>query len=154
MATPSMGGARPKTTLQEKEQYWLIKPILPSDTADIPVLEHFTQQWGTAAGGNAIVGNDDDHPRNHAAIYQVTENRWRLSLAFDVVPNPDEHPKNLSMQLSVGRFDISREAILADPSRFGFNDTAQAIVHLDALLIRISQALVIVIVTVIASSSD
>ena len=221
MATPSMGGARPKTTLREREQYWLIKPILPSDTADIPLLEHVTQQWGTAAGlnfaqtvreqtggglsvlrvlrfdrnadrrvmaisaasllgteypggaietarwsyprlaeelkrigaptsdlvelfnrmvFNAIVGNDDDHPRNHAAIYQATEKRWRLSPAFDVVPNPDEHPKKLSMQLSVGRFDISREAVLADARRFGFNDTAQAIVHLDALLIRISQA--------------
>ena len=89
---------------------------------------------------NAVVGNDDDHPRNHAAIYQTTEKRWRLSPAFDVVPNPDEHPKKLSMQLSVGRFDISREAVLADARRFGFNDTAQAIVHLDALLRRISQA--------------
>ena len=33
---------------------------------------------------NAIAGNDDDHPRNHAAIYKASEKRWRLSPDFDV----------------------------------------------------------------------
>lgn len=33
---------------------------------------------------NALVGNGDDHPRNHALIY--TESAWRLSPVFDVVP--------------------------------------------------------------------
>ena len=33
---------------------------------------------------NALVGNGDDHPRNHALLY--TEGAWQLSPVFDVVP--------------------------------------------------------------------
>ncbi|MDW3688663.1 HipA domain-containing protein [Cupriavidus sp. CV2] len=217
MATPSLGGARPKGTLQDGEDYWLVKPILPSDTADIPSLEHFTLQWGAAAGMNfarsvhhqvgdglsvvricrfdrrgeqrtmalsgasllgaeypgglsaswsyprlaqelkrigapledrielfdrmvfnAMVGNDDDHPRNHAAIFHATDRRWRLSPAFDVVPNPDEHPRTLIMQLSEGRFDITREAVLADAVHFGFDDKSAAATHLGQWVARIA----------------
>ncbi len=88
-----MGGARPKATVQDQESYWLVKPALPSDAIDIPRLEFAVQRWGSASGMcfahtghhsgdrglsvvrslrfdrmvfNAIVGNDDDHPRNHA----------------------------------------------------------------------------------------
>ena len=213
MSTPSMGGARPKGTLRDGDDYWLVKPIIQSDVADIPKLEHFTLKWGAAAGlnfahsvyhqvgsapsvlrvlrfdrqgdrrkmvisgasllsaeypggaragwsypllaqmlqrigapqsdqvelfdrmvFNAIVGNDDDHPRNHAAIYETKENRWRLSPAFDVVPNPEMEPKSLTMQVSAGRVDITRKAVLADAVMFGFKDQGEAELHLDALL--------------------
>lgn len=224
MSTPSLGGARPKGTLQDHSTLWLVKPILPSDTVDIPLLEHVTQQWGAAAGMafapsvhhqirdslsvlrtqrfdrqdsrrvmaisaasllgteypgqlntsqwsyprlaeelrrigapredlielfermvfNAAIGNDDDHPRNHAATYSSTERRWRLSPAFDVVPNPDENPRTLTMQLSLGRFDISREAALTDALRFGFESPEAARLHLDALLERIYESFKIV----------
>ena len=86
---------------------------------------------------NALVGNDDDHPRNHAVIFDIESNRWCLSPAFDVVPNPDEHPKFLVMQVSTGRRDINREAILADFSRFGFAEKAQAERYLDTLISKI-----------------
>jgi len=86
---------------------------------------------------NAICGNDDDHIRNHAVVYSGSEGRWRLSPAFDVVPNPVETPATLSMQLSTGRFDISREALLADAHRFGFGSTEEASSYLDALLTRV-----------------
>jgi serine/threonine-protein kinase HipA len=33
---------------------------------------------------NGLVGNGDDHPRNHALLY--TDGAWRLSPVFDVVP--------------------------------------------------------------------
>jgi serine/threonine-protein kinase HipA len=89
---------------------------------------------------NAVAGNDDDHPRNHAVIFHAKENRWRLSPAFDVVPNPDEQPKALTLQLSMGRYDISREAILADAIRFGFDNKATAGSYLDSLLQRIALA--------------
>ena len=89
---------------------------------------------------NAIAGNDDDHPRNHAVIFHAEEKRWRLSPAFDVVPNPDEQPKALTLQLSMGRYDSSREAILADAIRFGFDGIAAAGSYLDALLQRIALA--------------
>lgn len=86
---------------------------------------------------NAVAGNDDDHPRNHAVLYEPSERRWRLSPAFDVVPNPVESPRALTMQLSMGRFDISREAVLGDAIRFGFTSRDEASTHLDALLGRI-----------------
>ncbi len=217
MATPSMGGARPKGTVKDRDDYWLVKPALPSDTVDIPLLEHVAQQWASLAGlhfarteheqvgdglsvlrslrfdrhgaqrhmtlsgatllrteypgrlkpqqwsyprlaeellqlgapledgrelfgrmvFNALVGNDDDHPRNHAAVYSHQEGRWRLAPAFDVVPNPDRTPDRLCMQLSMGRFDISREAVLADALRFGFQSSSQADDFLIALVDRV-----------------
>lgn len=218
VATPSMGGARPKATIRDEDRYWLVKPYLPSDIANIPLLEHFAHTWGNNAGlnfaatvyhplstgigavrvlrfdrhaerrlmalsgatllqteypghtrssqwsyprlaeelrrigapvedrlelfgrmiFNAVCGNDDDHPRNHAVIYHPQEGRWRLSPAFDVVPNPDDDvPATLSMQLSLGRTDISREAVLADHARFGFKNSPDASACLDALLRRI-----------------
>jgi serine/threonine-protein kinase HipA len=217
--TASVGGARPKTTVQEdQEHFWLVKPALASDVADIPLLEHVAQQWGAAsgldfaatvhhpaAGGrsavrvlrfdrsgrqrhmcvsaasllqaeypgtfqtgrwsyprlaeelrlagapledrielfgrmvfNAVCGNDDDHVRNHAMVYRWEQRRWRLAPAFDVVPNPVEAPVRLSMQLSLGRFDISRDAALADAHRFGFAGAAEAEQYLDGLLQRIA----------------
>lgn len=218
-ATPSMGGARPKATVQENDTYWLVKPGLATDTVDLALLEHATQQWGRHSGlrfadtrhhvlsvgrsavrvlrfdrrgshrvmavsaasllqvqypfvtpedsqgasyprlaeelkrigapdedltelfgrmvFNAVVGNDDDHPRNHAVIFDLDEKRWRLAPAFDVVPNPDEVPAALVMQVSAGRTDISRDALLLDFARFGFLSREDAAGSLDALLARI-----------------
>jgi serine/threonine-protein kinase HipA len=87
---------------------------------------------------NAVCGNDDDHVRNHAVVYQHEQRRWRLAPAFDVVPNPVETPRTLTLQLSMGRFDISRAAALADAQRFGFEHIDEASSYLDALLSRIS----------------
>lgn len=218
MATPSIGGARPKATVQDGDDFWLVKPILPSDLADIPLLEHATQRWACASGlnfaatvhhpeagqpglsvlrslrfdrrgarrimavsaasllqteypgataegvsrwsypllatvlkqigapqddllelfgrmvFNAIVGNDDDHPRNHAVYYDAHAAGWRLAPAFDVVPNVEDRPSRLAMQLSPGRFDISRASILAEALRFGFESRSAASGYLDRLL--------------------
>lgn len=218
--TASVGGARPKATLRDDEgRYWLVKPRIASDVADIPCLEHVGQQWGAASGldfastvlhpagtgrsavrvlrydrtgerrlmcvsaasllqaeypdnmaqtdlwsyprlaeelriigapvedrrelfgrmvFNAVCGNDDDHVRNHAVVYQQAQRRWRLAPAFDVVPNPVETPRTLTLQLSTGRFDISRSALLADAHRFGFAGSDEGGRYLDTLLTRIS----------------
>lgn len=85
---------------------------------------------------NAVCGNDDDHVRNHAVVYRHEQRRWRLAPAFDVVPNPLETPRMLTMQLSTGRFDISRSAALGDAHRFGFGDADEAGRYLDLLLMR------------------
>jgi serine/threonine-protein kinase HipA len=219
--TASVGGARPKATVQgDNGQFWLVKPEIMSDVANIPLLEHVSQQWGAAsglnfaktvyhpaAGGrsavrvlrfdrtqhqrhmcvsaasllqaeypgllqtdrwsyprlaeelrlagapvddllelfgrmvfNCVCGNDDDHVRNHAIVYSAQERRWRLAPAFDVVPNPVETPTRLHMQLSLGRFDISRDALLADAHRFGFTSATDASTYLDSLLERIRGA--------------
>lgn len=86
---------------------------------------------------NAVCGNDDDHIRNHAVVYRHQERRWRLAPAFDVVPNPVETPHRLHMQLALGRFEISREAALADAHRFGLTTRADAEAYLEQLLQRI-----------------
>ncbi|HMN79475.1 MAG TPA: HipA domain-containing protein [Burkholderiaceae bacterium] len=89
---------------------------------------------------NAVCGNDDDHVRNHAVVYRPQDGRWRLTPAFDVVPNCAQMPERLAMQLSVGRFDISGESVVADAVRFGFDSRLQAERHLDRLLDRIEAA--------------
>lgn len=221
-ATPSLGGARPKATVQDDDTFWLVKPGLSTDTVDLALLENGTQQLGRAAGlrfadtrhhalvggasvvrvlrfdrngqkrimavsaasllqiqypfttdedskgssyprlaeelrrigapkddlvelfgrmiFNAVVGNDDDHPRNHAVIFDATENRWRLAPAFDVVPNAEETPKLLVMQVSTGRRDIDREAMLTDYARFGFKSKIDAEQYMDALLKKIQSS--------------
>ncbi|HEV2610771.1 MAG TPA: HipA domain-containing protein [Noviherbaspirillum sp.] len=223
VATPSLGGARPKATIQDGETFWLVKPYLPTDIADIPLLEHVSHECGELAGlnfaktvlhrlgdglsvvrilrfdrdgdrrrmavsgasllqteypaasqaeasrwsyprlaeelrrigapdedrkelfgrmvFNAVIGNDDDHPRNHAVVFNPREQRWRLSPAFDVVPNLEETPKSLTLQLSSGANVITRAAILGDAIRFGFLDPEEADRYLDALLARIQSAL-------------
>ena len=75
---------------------------------------------------NAVCGNDDDHPRNHAVIWRQHQSKWRLSPAFDVVPNMQESPKQLAMQLSANRWDIQQDALLADWRYFGFDSLTQA----------------------------
>lgn len=86
---------------------------------------------------NAMVGNDDDHCRNHAVYYRKRDGAWRLSPAFDVVPSTEDTPKTLQLHLSRGTREISRESILADHRRFGFHDIAQAQQFMDTLIVRI-----------------
>jgi len=221
MSTPSMGGARPKAAIQDGEKHWLVKPILPSDVYNLPLLEHAVQRWASASGldfaesvftpagetsplhvyrslrfdrkgsqrimtvsaasllqteypgggngnlawsypnlantliklgapiedgielfgrmiFNAVIGNDDDHPRNHAVRYLHEEERWRLAPAYDVVPNTEFMPRDLCMQLSTGNRAIRRQAALRDARAFGFAAQAQAAEYLDALLERIT----------------
>jgi serine/threonine-protein kinase HipA len=85
---------------------------------------------------NALIGNDDDHPRNHAVVWNQSEKKWRLSPAFDVVPNMTETPKTLSMQLSQGRWDISNAALFADWKYFGFLSLAQAYQYANELIVK------------------
>ncbi len=47
---------------------------------------------------NALITNNDDHPRNHAVI--ALENDWRLSPAYDLVP---------AMPISLERRDLALE---------------------------------------------
>jgi serine/threonine-protein kinase HipA len=220
--TASVGGARPKTTVRDEDgAFWLVKPAIHMDPADIPRLEHFARQWlagsgleaaetilhpGTAGRSvlrvrrfdrdgdrrfmcvsaasllqaeypddptqtdrwsyprlaeelrrvgappedgielfgrmvfNAVCGNDDDHVRNHAIVHRAYRGGWRLAPAFDVVPNPAGTPRRLVLQLSRGRFDIARDAVLGDAVRFGFRDRDTCAAYLDALLGRIEAA--------------
>ena len=79
-------------------------------------------------------------PRNHAVLFDLDEQRWRLSPAFDVVPDTEDDPQALVMQVSAGRRDITRDAMLRDHTRFGFATRQQAEDYMDALLTRIAEA--------------
>ena len=83
---------------------------------------------------NTVVGNNDDHPRNHAAIYCQSEGRWRLAPAFDVVPDPESSPQRLAMQLCVGRWEITRDNLLEDFLQFGFGSLQEAGDYLNRLM--------------------
>lgn len=208
--TPSLGGARPKATVQDKNDYWLVKPTISTDVTNTALLEYATMRWGARArlnmaecrlyadkarcavlvkrfdrngyqrhmvlsgaslleteypAGrdatalnqsrwsypllaqalrrigvpkedlnelfgrmvfNALCGNDDDHPRNHAVIWVQKENKWRLSPAFDVVPNVNENPNKLAMQISFNQWHIRHESILSDWRYFGFTSLENA----------------------------
>ncbi|ABD89670.1 type II toxin-antitoxin system HipA family toxin [Rhodopseudomonas palustris] len=77
---------------------------------------------------NVLCGNRDDHLKNHAFIYDGRE--WRLSPAFDVVPQPDMQPEHaialgrLGVFPSIanclsrcGDFGLSREAAASEVER-------------------------------------
>jgi serine/threonine-protein kinase HipA len=50
---------------------------------------------------NVLCGNRDDHLKNHALVQ--SGGRWRLSPAFDVVPQPDMQPEQA---IAVGRSGV------------------------------------------------
>ena len=51
---------------------------------------------------NAMVTNNDDHPRNHALLH--AKSGWRLSPAYDIVPVPMVSVERRDLALEVGRF--------------------------------------------------
>lgn len=77
---------------------------------------------------NALIGNTDDHGRNHALIWHLKGGGWQLSPAYDVLPvnNTRLHAIGLGDE---GRF-ASRKNLLSQARRFGLSaQKAQAIVN-------------------------
>lgn len=76
-----------------------------------PHLQSDVQELWQRMAFNALVGNTDDHPRNHAFLHD--DHAWRLSPAYDITPtlqaskNPQsaEDPSEvvLSMDVSAGK---------------------------------------------------
>lgn len=50
---------------------------------------------------NILVGNDDDHLRNHAFVWDPSHRGWMLSPLYDVLPKP-QHGSNRFLHLGVG----------------------------------------------------
>lgn len=68
---------------------------------------------------NALVGNRDDHPRNHGLLHDGKG--WRLSKAFDITPLPT-FTGLLAMNVSVDGSQIcSVRNLLGSASHFGLN---------------------------------
>jgi serine/threonine-protein kinase HipA len=70
---------------------------------------------------NAMVTNNDDHPRNHALL-QV-EGSWRLSPAYDIVPVPMISKERRDLALEVGSFGRAASVynLLSQPEVFGLS---------------------------------
>lgn len=50
---------------------------------------------------NILIGNDDDHLRNHAFVWDFTSAGWMLSPLYDVLPKPQQGSERF-LHLSVG----------------------------------------------------
>lgn len=70
---------------------------------------------------NAMVTNNNDHPRNHALLR--TSAGWRLSPAYDIVPVPLMSQERRDLALEVGRFGrvASLYNLLSDCGAFGLS---------------------------------
>lgn len=78
---------------------------------------------------NAMVTNNDDHPRNHALLH--TQTGWRLSPAYDIVPVPLVSHERRDLALEVGRFGraASLYNLLSQCEAFGLTkEEAQALI--------------------------
>ena len=78
---------------------------------------------------NAMVTNDDDHPRNHALLH--TSGGWRLSPAYDILPVSRASMERRDLALEVGRFGraASMYNLFSQCEAFDLTkDEAQAIV--------------------------
>ena len=89
---------------------------------------------------NCLCGNDDDHLRNHAAVFDASRGNWRLSPGFDVVPSPDGFPGRSQLQIARNVRVYSRQAVLQEGRIYGFASPVDAGVHLDAFLERATEA--------------
>lgn len=73
---------------------------------------------------NAAVTNDDDHPRNHAALR--SGRGWRLSPAYDLVPRPMSAIDKRPLALVVGQYGRTASIynLLSQCGRFGLKPAA------------------------------
>jgi len=66
---------------------------------------------------NVLLGNTDDHSRNHALLYSFSQRTWCLAPAYDVLPINNSRQHGLGIG-ALGRFG-SAENLLSHASRFG-----------------------------------
>ena len=71
---------------------------------------------------NIFVGNDDDHLRNHALLWNVEAGGWGLSPLYDVMPRPTLASERF-LHLGIGALGrlATLDNALSAYSRFGLN---------------------------------
>lgn len=153
LRTAGMGGARPKATVHDEQgNYWLVKPHVAGDIADIPRLEHMAQQWGAASGlhfATTVLHSMDEgfsavrvrrFDRDGVRRFMCVSAASLLQTEYPATAMETDrwsYPRRLAMQLAVGRFDIARAVVLMDAHRFGFDSVAHAAIFLHELLKKI-----------------
>jgi len=116
-----------------------------------PGFAHELRRWCAAAGVdivsmqrelwrrmafNALIGNGDDHPRNHAVLHR--NGHWSLSPAYDVVPHP-AHAGTLAMAMTRdGGAIVSRNNVLGACESFGY-EFEEAHIDLQVMAQRIME---------------
>ena len=67
---------------------------------------------------NALISNTDDHPRNHALI--AITNKWELSPAYDLTPNPLTSQEKRDLAMRCGTFNryANRSNLLSQHGQF------------------------------------
>ena len=84
---------------------------------EVPALQDDLQELWRRMAYSALVGNGDDHPRNHGLIHDGTG--WRLSRAFDITPLP-KFVRILAMGVAAdGSQEGSALNLLASCAHFG-----------------------------------
>jgi len=74
---------------------------------------------------NALAGNEDDHARNHAVIWE--QGGWRLSPMYDVLPILGQGPAQaLSMSVGVDGPRLSRANLLSQHQHFALTEEEAA----------------------------
>ncbi len=70
---------------------------------------------------NVLIGNTDDHSRNHAFLYSFTDQSWSLSPAYDITPvnNHRQHGLGIGKQGRLGTIENLR----SQAYRFGVGAT-------------------------------
>lgn len=85
---------------------------------------------------NALISNTDDHPRNHALI--ATTDKWELSPAYDLTPNPLTSAEKRDLAMTCGAFNryANRANLLSQHGQFKLSlEHATAIVdHLQQVV--------------------
>ncbi|HET7553903.1 MAG TPA: type II toxin-antitoxin system HipA family toxin [Gemmatimonadaceae bacterium] len=79
---------------------------------------------------NALISNNDDHPRNHAVVAAGRD--WRLAPAYDLTPNPQAGREERSLALVCGSFGRAacRENLTSSAPRFGLDvEEAEAVIE-------------------------
>lgn len=68
---------------------------------------------------NALISNNDDHPRNHSVLAAGED--WRLAPAYDLTPNPQRGVQERSLALVCGRHGRAacRDNLRSAAPRFG-----------------------------------
>jgi serine/threonine-protein kinase HipA len=78
---------------------------------------------------NALISNTDDHPRNHALL--APTEKWELSPAYDLTPNPLVSQEKRDLAMACGRFNryANRTNLLSEHAQFKLSlDQARALV--------------------------
>lgn len=105
------------TPVDARRSYLVLAEQMRRWIADKAALQIDLQELWRRMAYNALVGNGDDHPRNHGLIHDGTG--WRLSKAFDITPLPT-FVRVLAMGVAAdGSQDCSAPSLLRSCSHFG-----------------------------------